>query len=376
MFTRSGCLKAALIFVLIAITIVIFFLFYKNSANKREPKPEPPLSYINQVRIGVSERSVKYFVNSLNDLIKGNGYEISMVNLKETDESWEMLAAGSLDIVVATIPDLALGFARHRPGAVIFNAISSNGSDAVVAGKRITKLEDLAGKRISLVPHCSDYIFFTLLLDKIGKTTQECNIIFSPTQEKANALLERGIVDATVLSDPYLDKALVKGYKSIESTVSLPVIDECFVAGNTFRRNYPERVKDVLKAWFEMILILNKNPGVGKRLISRKNEINPEKLSRLISRMKFFTLEDNQGISEKELYRKILKFQKFWSIEGELNAHLNISPDVIDFSFVKDLSLDDINSVLIDNKDSSVAIPAVEPSMQVESPSSNSPVKK
>lgn len=350
MITRPGCLKAILVAFVTGTIITLVFIYSVSFRKQRVIKPEAPSRYINQVRVGVTDRTTNLIFRSLNDLIKGKGYEIVLINVDDYNESWERLAAGSLDIIAAPLPEITLGIARQKPGAIIFKMISSNGADAIIAKKTSGMFEALVGKRISVVGHSSGYMFFTLLLDRIGKTVQECKIEYADSQAKALELLENGYVDAAVLRDPYIDSAVSKGFKVIASTENMPLIEEYCVAGNFIKRNYPERVKDIVKAWFELIEIQKKNPGLGKRLISRNGEISPEKLSRLMKRIKFSTLSENKEISEKELYRKILRFQKFWSLDGETNAHLNIAPDTcVDLSFVKDLNQEDIESVIINN---------------------------
>jgi NitT/TauT family transport system substrate-binding protein len=349
MFTKAGCTKAAIIFVILLL-LTGGILYYLMTRKPPQPVPEPPSSYEDQVRIGVTKRTVNLPFYALNSLLKGKGYEVVIVPFTDLSTAWERLGAGSLDIIVAPLDGVTLGVIRHRPGSIIFRVARSTGSDAIVARKEISSLADLSGKKVAVVPDSSGYLLFSILEDRVGKTVQDSDIVYADSQEQALAQLLEGRVDAAVLSDPHIQEALDKKFRIVASTASSPLIEDYCVVSRKMKETYPDRVRDVVKAWFEILEILQKNPGIGKQLISKNAGIEPAKVDQLMGRIRFSGLNENKELSEREVLKKMATFQKFWSLEGETNAQLPADfKNVLDFSFIKELNPEDIQSVYTDD---------------------------
>jgi ABC-type nitrate/sulfonate/bicarbonate transport system substrate-binding protein len=349
MFTRAGCIKATLVLLFIA-AIAAGVVYFLAGRKPTPPPPEPPSSYENQVRIGMTGRTCSLPVYALNNLIKGRGYEVVLVPIKDVNEGAQRLAAGSLDVMSGPLDALTLALARHNPGVIAFKVASSNGADAIVAKKGINKIEDLPGKRIALVQGTTGYMLLTLFLDKAGKTSQQCDILYADSEAGVLKLLVDGRADAAVLGDPFLQEALDKKFRILASTKDTPLIDDYCVIGKHMKAVHPERVREIVKAWFELLEILQKNPGMGRRLISKNSGIDAEKVNTYMEHIKFSNLTENKELTDREVGRKIATFQKFWSLEGEANAHLSIDiKSSCDLTFVSDLNPDDIQSVFIDS---------------------------
>lgn len=360
MFTKAGCIKTVVVIILFLViaTCLFYLIIFKKPVVEETPKPS---IYENQVRVGITIRTLNLPFYALNDLIKGKSYELALVPFNDYDECWERLAAGSLDIVICPLDSIALGLARHKPGTIVFKVADSSVADAIVVKKNFLKPDDLVGKRIAVVPGSSGYMLLTLFLDKIGRTTQESDIILVIDQAQALEYLLSGRIDAAVLSDPYLQEALEKKCKVLNSSGAMPLIEEYCVVGNYFKKEHPDRIKDVVKAWFQVLEIIHKNPGLAKRLIGKNSRISPELLSEYLGRIKFSSLSENKSLRENEITNKIRKFQNFWSLVGEQNAHIPINfSESIDLSFITELEEGDIQSFVIDGVQ--LILPSVTPS--------------
>ena len=349
MFTRAGCIKASIVIALLVLVgaAVCYFIL---STKPPPPGPETPSAYENQVRIGITGSTSDLPFYALNSLIKGKGFEIVLVPIKDLSRGWELLAAGSLDIMAAPLDAVTLGMLRQKPGLMLFRVSRSAGCDALAGNKEIKDLEGLRGKRIAIIPGSTGYMLLTLLLDRTGRTVQDCQIVNVENQETALRRLQSGTVDAAVLADPFLQSALDKGFKIIASSDAAPVIEEYCVAGRKMKENYPDRIRDLVKAWFEILEIMEKNPGMGKRLISKDAGITPMQADQRLQRIQFSYLKENKELSDKEIIRKMQTYRKFWSLEGEPNAHLPIEfKDCLDLSFVRELNPEEIQSVFTDD---------------------------
>lgn len=346
MFTRTGCMKAILLIVIIvgAIAATSYYLI-----SKKPPRPtvEPPSPYENQVRVGLIEntgRPASLPLYVINSLIMGKGYEVVFVRLQDTQLCWQRLASGDLDLIIAPLDDIALGMVRHSPGVIVFKAVTGSGGDAVVVSKSITRPSELAGRKVAVVPGTTSFIYLKKFLDKIDSVGRKCTIISVPTQAKAlDALIQRR-VDAAVLSDPCLEEALRKNFKDISLPDSVHTVEEYCVVGNGIRNNHPERVVDIVRAWFKLVDLLEKSPGRGKRLICESSGTDPEKLDAYFSRVHFVDLKENKEITDREILRKLEASQQDWSLEREKNAQLPVDfKNCIDLSIIGDkLSIDDI----------------------------------
>ncbi|GEM_PF-2322203 len=346
MFTRAGCIRAALVIFLIvgAIAATSYYLI-----SKKPPRPviDPPSPYENQIRVGLIEgtgRTSSLPLYVINSLIMGKGYEVVFVRLQDTQEGWQRLASGDLDMIIAPLDDIALGMIRHKPGAIVFKAAAGSGGDAVVVGKSITRPSDLAGRKVAVVPGSTSFIYLKKFLDKIEAVGRKCIIISVPTQAQALDSLIHRRVDAAVLSDPCLEDALEKNFKDISLPDSEHAIEEYCVMGNGIRNSHPERVVEIVKAWFKLVDLLEKSPGRGKRLICESSGCDPEKLDAYFNRIHFVNFRENKELTEREILKKLEASQQDWSLEREKNAQLPVDfKKCVDLSVIGDkLSIDDI----------------------------------
>jgi len=361
MFTRTGCMKAILVIVIIAgaIAATSYYLMLKKPPRQTV---EPPSPYENQVRVGLLEgtgrpSSLPLYV--INNLIMGKGYEVVFVRLQDTQVSWQRLASGDLDLIIAPLDDIALGMVRHAPGVIVFKAATGSGGDAVVVSSSITRPNELAGKKVAVVPGTTSFIYLKKFLDKIDSVGRKCTVISVPTQAKALDALIKRRVDAAVLSDPCLEEALRKGFKDISLPDSIHIIEEYCMVGNGIRYNHPERVADIVKAWFKLVDLLEKSPGRGKRLICESSGTDPDKLDAYFDRIHFVGIRENKEITDREILKKLETSQQDWSLEGEKNAKLPVDfKNCIDLSIIGDkLSIDDI----VNEPESSPAVPSTPP---------------
>jgi len=359
MFTRAGCTKAVLVIVLIVGVIAVISYYF---VPRKPPKPtvEPPSPYENQVRIGLIEgtgrpSSLPLYV--INSLIMGKGYEIAFVKLQDTQSGWERLASGDLDMIIAPLDDIALAMVRHSPGAIIFKAAAGAGGDAVVVGKSIAKPSDLAGKKVAVVPGSTSFIFLKKFLDRIDSVARKCTIVSAADQATALDYLVHKKVDAAVLSDPCLEEALRKNFRDISLPESTHQVEEYCVAGNSFRNSHPERVADMVKAWFKLVDLLEKSPGRGKRLICESSGTDPDRLDAFFRRLRFINLKENKELTDRDILRKLEASQQDWSLERERNAQRSVDfRSCIDLSFIGDkLNIDDI----VNEPDSSPSAPPI-----------------
>lgn len=349
MFTKSGCAKAfAVVILVLAVAAGLFYLFVMSRPPVDET-PKPSI-YENQLRVAIAERTVNLPLYALSAVIQGKSYSIELVPVKEYDECWERLAAGSLDLAIGSLDTIALGLARQRPGVIVFKVADGGGREAIVVKKNLLKPEDLVGRKIAVIPGSTGYMLLTLYLDSAGKTTQECDIIYATDEAQALQALLAGTVDAAVLGDPWLQEALGKKCKAMGPSGSASFIEDYCVVGNNLKSEHPDRVRDVVRAWFQILEIIEKNPGLAKRLIGKTSGISPDSLGRYLESIKFCGLSENKTLQETELVNKIKKFQNFWSLLGEPNAHRPIDfTRCLDLSYVNDLNEEEIQSFVIDD---------------------------
>jgi ABC-type nitrate/sulfonate/bicarbonate transport system substrate-binding protein len=187
------------------------------------------------------------------------GFQIEFVKMTRSAAAIPALAEGELDVMPASI-NLALLNAMARGANIKFVADMSHiaptgcvsyglmARRSLVDGGELDSLAQLKGRRISLNPASFGGYLVEKLLSTAGLGPDDVEIVDIPTPTKPEAL-EKGTIDLTVASEPWVTRILQAGH-AVVWTPAQQVIPDFQIAVIVYGPT-----------------LLDENPDIGKRFM-------------------------------------------------------------------------------------------------------------
>lgn len=254
-------------------------------------------------------------------------------DLTTPDSQLEALASGSLDFA-NSLNNLSAILAKANGNDIkVISAYSTFPKGiALVAGSGtgISREADLKGKKIGLQ---SGTMLYQMLVKDLGLSNLTVNDITLVNMDSAAALtaLVSGQIDATILPDPLLSKAIASGkatkIRSAEGLISgLSVI----AVRSDFAEKYPDLVKRFLAVHKQSIDWSTDNLDQALQLAADKNQMDIKAVKKMYPEFSFAMSLDNA----KEDLRQSAEFlKKEGMIPSDTNTEKLIN-DLIDSSFM------------------------------------------
>lgn len=262
--------------------------------------------------------------------------------------------SGQMDLMWVTIdalPTESGGFGE--PVKFLFQADWSQGGDAIVVGKSIESVGQLAGKKIAVAEATPSHTFLLWMLDMAGLSVMDVNIVKVNSAVDAAAAFKAGKVDAAVVWSPD-DSACVQAVAGAKVLVNTKqanriIADGFMVKESTYQRRKDELSK-LVRGWLRGAAEINGSEGAkaqaAKILASGFTGVDAKfclgaienvRLTTYGDNLEFFGLESGYtGVTGKSLYEKMS------TVYGKLNlaAHPLPYAQIVDTAFIQGLGLE------------------------------------
>ncbi len=311
---------------LLLVGVCLGLLFLWRTRSQQQPLPRPLALTPHTVRVAVEGRPSElplYALHALLSKAEGTGeVTLEIEQLQEPGERWRQLAAGEIDLVLASLDEFALAVPRFNPGQVLFATSLSVGSDAVVARADTPEDQVLRVAFVSGSP--GEYLTARLVAQESGRRVLP---IPAPTAAVARQWYDQGAVQALAVCQPALSDYLERGDKLLIQTSSQAPITQVWVASRQALRN--ERnprvsradLEEVAGAWFVLISELRQQPGLALGAIARGNETQVSEVEKAFMGLEFLSLQESQALNAQVLVPQLDQLASFWSLSGAFNAH-------------------------------------------------------
>lgn len=198
---------------------------------------------------------------------KKHNVEVEFVLLDDVEERNKALArggdSGGVDIMWTTVDALTSelpGLVKEGVGArAIMQADWSRGGDAIVADESIKTIEDLKGKKISLVPGSPsqwllEYSLRNSALSQVEQDAIVKNLVAAKSSPDARADFVSNKVDAAVMWEPDITETLqtrTGSHVLFSTKTASNLIADIMVAREDFIKSNPGIIKAFIKGWLD-----------------------------------------------------------------------------------------------------------------------------
>ena len=286
-----------------------------------------------------------FYVAQEKGFFKNEELTVEIIKIEDTGARHAALTNNQVQVAINTIDAFASGTAEGLPALVFLKIDDSFGGDGIVARNEIKDISQLKDKTVGYPKGLPSHFFLLSLLDKHGLSSQD---IQSRTMEAgdAGAAFISKKLDAAVTWEPWLTKAAETDHGHILTTSkeSPGLIVDILVANKQTCQNRGNDLKKLLRAWFEAIEYVKKNPQESYQIMGKGLGLSSEDFEGMVGGIKYADYNENLryfGIRPKGTNEFSQVFDvagKIWVREGVVKKAANAST-VQNLSFLTDLSI-------------------------------------
>lgn len=226
---------------------------------------------------------------------------IELISFSDNRQKIEYWKSDKIDILNVTV-DTALRLLKENPGAEIIAGLNiSHGGDALISREKVDSVKKIKGKVIALEKGEISEFFLKYVLFQNKLSTRDV-VIKDMRGDEIGAALINGSVDAAVLWEPWLSKAVELSQSHvIASSKEFPVFADVLIAKKDFIKEHKEKIDILKNIWKESIGNFSKDPIGFIRLVAPMVGLGSQELGHQLKKIEFLdgSTRDVMKISEQ-----------------------------------------------------------------------------
>jgi len=251
------------------------------------------------VRIGYSAWPgwIPWKVSEDKGLFTAAGVPVTLTWFDGYLDSINALNAGQLDCNSQTLGDTLSSVAGGADLQVVLTNDISSGNDQIIAGPGIRSVADLKGKKVAAEEGTVDH--YLLLLGLKKARISETEITFVPLETgAAAAAFAAGKVDAVGVFAPFTTQALKRpGSTTLFSSKDFPgAISDHLVCNRDFVAKNPEKVQNIVNAWFATLRQIKAEPGPSLAILAKRAGVSEADYKAYDAGTTIYSLEQNRQV--------------------------------------------------------------------------------
>lgn len=223
-----------------------------------------------------------------------HGVEVDLTTFNWDQDMAAALASGNLDVVAYATNGVISNFNQgvDQKGFLIMDL--SFEADAIIAGKGISSIEDLRGKRVAFESGATSDLLMNYALKSNGMSLADIDHVPMGASEAGLALVA-GRVDVAVSYEPYISTALSVSdeNKVLFTAAEKPgLISDLLTASATWIDENPGDVKGLILAWDDAVRFIRENPEEGGQIIADAVGAKMEEFQPAFEGVRLYTLPE------------------------------------------------------------------------------------
>lgn len=210
-------------------------------------------------------------------IFEKHGLDVQLNTFASFSDSLQAFIGGNLDFITAASPDTIAPFSQGADFDVIMLTDKSMGSDGMVTKPEIKSISDLKGKTVATEFYSVDHMYLLSLLNEAGMSAKDVSLTNMTIADAGTAFIA-GRVDAAVIWEPYLSKALKDGKGSLlySSKDNPDLITDSITASRKIVDSSPEAVQAFVDSWYEAVDYWKSNQDESEAIMAKALEVSQE----------------------------------------------------------------------------------------------------
>ncbi|MBD3671631.1 MAG: ABC transporter substrate-binding protein [Gammaproteobacteria bacterium] len=262
---------------------------------------------------------------------------VRLFELPSSDITMESFRNNSTDLATLTLDETLELIHDGTAMRILLILDISNGGDAVLAKPGIKDVQDIKGKRISIVNIPLGIYMLSRLLDSAGLERSDVEVFPMP-ESKQLAFYEKGKADVVITFEPVKTKLLEKGAHVIFDSSDIPneIFDLLVVHEDVYQRRRDE-ICHVVNQWYRTLDYMQQNPEQAADAISKRLGVTPQDFIEMLDGIKLPSRKENinmLGTTSPGILEPAKKLNDIMVHEKQLMRHVDIS-STLDMSFAE-----------------------------------------
>jgi NitT/TauT family transport system substrate-binding protein len=228
-----------------------------------------------------------FYVAEALDLYKKYNLKVSLQVFSDPALIPSALASGAIDGAMLTYDQVVGQVAAGQAQKVVMPIDYSNGGDAIVADKSITKVADFKGKKVGFNPLSPSDFLLSYALKKSGLSDKDIAAV-NMTPEGVPAAMASGQMPIGVTYEPSLSQILSQGggkkFKVIFSSKDAPgLIADVLVFDEKVIKAKPTEISGVMKAYLDGMAYMKAKPDESAKIIGKFMGVSAKEVKEQLS---------------------------------------------------------------------------------------------
>lgn len=268
----------------------------QSGSQSESAKKEP-------IKIGISPWPGWYAWYLVQDLgfFKKHGVDVQLVWFPVYSDSLQAMTTGKLDGNSEALSDTLAPLSKGINQKIVLVNDNSAGGDGLVVKPQYKSVKDLKGKQVVTEMGTLEHLLLLTALERNGMTDKDIQFTNMTVNDAGPAFIS-GNVDAAVLWEPFLSKAISqgKGVKIFSSKDTPGLIPDLLVMNGDVVKNRRDDVQKIVAAWFDAMNYWKAHPEEAIAIMAKHAETNTKDYAQLAQGTKIFTLDDNLNAFAKK----------------------------------------------------------------------------
>jgi NitT/TauT family transport system substrate-binding protein len=227
-----------------------------------------------------------YIAESL-DLFKKYGLSAKLQVFSDPALIPAALAGGSIQGAMVTYDQVIGQVAKGLGQKVVMPIDYSNGGDAIVAAKNITKVSEFKGKKVGFNPLSPSDFLLSYALKSNGLSEKDITPV-NMTPEAVPAAMASGQMPVGVTYEPSLSQVIGQGsgqkFHVVFSSKNAPgLIADVLVFDDKFIKSSPKEISGVIRAYLDGMAYMKAKPDDAARIIGKAMGISAKEVKEQLS---------------------------------------------------------------------------------------------
>jgi ABC-type nitrate/sulfonate/bicarbonate transport system substrate-binding protein len=254
--------------------------------------PSPALSF-DRVRIGSSSSGVSpnngaIYAAELKGLFKKHGIEVEVIEIGGgAARGVSALVAGDIQFLAGG-GAAAISAALKGADLVLVASVLNKGIQRVMARPDVKSPAELKGKKVGISRFGSaSHTVLQLMLRRWDINASEIQVIQVGSSPAMLTSLDKGWIDAAVLTVPSIFVAEDKGYRVLADLADLDIdyLHEAMIAKQSYLRSHRDQATRFIKGYIEGIAYFKRNKNESVEVLRKKLRMEPGRDDRYLARM-------------------------------------------------------------------------------------------